>query len=88
MLLTKKKQLIIKKHQVHKTDTGSPEIQVAVLSEKIKELTNHLKKHKNDNHSRKGLLQMVADRRTLLNYLSKKDDKRYKSLIKKLNLKK
>ncbi len=88
MLLTKKKQIIIKKYQTHKTDTGSPEIQIAVLSEKIKELTSHLKKHKNDNHSRKGLLQMVADRRTLLNYLSKKDEKRYKSLIKKLNLKK
>lgn len=87
MLSGKKKQNIIKKFQVHKTDTGSPEIQIAVLTEEIKELAGHLKKHKKDNHSRRGLLQMVADRRKLMAYLSKKDEKRYKTLVKKLELK-
>jgi small subunit ribosomal protein S15 len=88
MLTTKKKQNIIKKTQVHKTDTGSPEVQIAILTEQIKELAKHLKKHHKDHHSRRGLLQMVADRRALMAYLSKKDEKRYKALVKKLELKK
>lgn len=67
-------------------DTGSPEVQVALLTEQIKELTEHLGKHKKDNHSRKGLLKMVAKRRRLLNFLERKDEKRYKALLKKLKL--
>jgi len=88
MLTTKRKQNIIKKFQTTKTDTGSPEVQIAILTEEIKQLAKHLKKHHKDNHSRKGLLQMVADRRSLMGYLSKKDEKRYSSLVKKLELKK
>ena len=72
---------------VHATDTGSPEVQVAILSRRIEELTSHLKKNAKDNHSRRGLLAMVADRRTHLKYLEKKHPKRYNSLVKKLDLK-
>ena len=86
MLATKKKQTIIKKHRIHDTDTGSPEVQVAVLSTKISELTKHLKKHKKDNHSRRGLIKMVADRRTHLKYLERKDKTRYNALVKKMDL--
>lgn len=88
MLTTKKKSGIIEKHKAHGTDTGSPEVQIALLSEKIEELAKHLKKHKKDNHSRRGLLKMVADRRTLMSYLAKKNKKRYDSIVKKLGLKK
>ena len=88
MLKSKKKQSIIEKYKVHKIDTGSPEVQVAVLSAEIDTLAKHLKKHSKDNHSRRGLLKMVADRRRLLTYLQKKDEKRYDSLIKKIGLKK
>lgn len=88
MLKTKKKQKVIGEFKVHDKDTGSPEVQVALLSEKIDELAKHLKKHKKDNHSRRGLLKMVSDRRTLMNYLSKKDKKRYDTLAKKIGLKK
>lgn len=88
MLTPKKKQNIIGKYKVHDKDTGSSEVQVAILTEQIKALTGHLKKHKKDNSSRRGLLKMVADRRALMNYLSKKDGKRHKTLAKKLNLKK
>ena len=88
MLTTKKKQDVIKKNKVHDKDTGSSEVQVALLSEEIKTLTLHLKKHKKDMSSRRGLLKMVADRRALLNYLAKQDETRYKALTKKLNLKK
>ena len=87
MLATKKKQSIIKKHRVHDKDTGSPEVQVAVLSVQITELTKHLKKHKKDNHSRRGLIKMVADRRTHLKYLERKDKTRYNALVKKMDLK-
>ncbi len=73
---------------IHDKDTGSPEVQVAVLSRRIEELTDHLKKNKKDKHSRRGLLQMVANRQTHLNYLLKKDSKRYNTLVKKLGLKK
>lgn len=69
-------------------DTGSPEVQVALLTAQIEELTLHLKQHKKDNHSRKGLLKMVAKRRRLLNFLERKDEKRYKEVIKRLDLNK
>lgn len=83
---TKKKSKIIKKFATSKGDTGSPEVQVAILTEKIKELTEHLKVHNKDNHSRKGLLKMVSKRRRLLNYLRKKEEDRYKQLITSLDL--
>jgi small subunit ribosomal protein S15 len=86
MLATKKKQTVIKKHQIHDKDTGSPEVQVAVLSTQIAELAKHLKKHKKDNHSRRGLIKMVADRRTHLKYLERKDKSRYEALVKKMDL--
>lgn len=88
MLTKQKKAKAIKETAVHDRDTGSPEVQVAILSKKIDELTSHLKKHLKDKHSRRGLLQMVADRRTHLKYLEDKDKKRYAALVKKLGLKK
>ncbi|HYC34731.1 MAG TPA: 30S ribosomal protein S15 [Candidatus Paceibacterota bacterium] len=88
MLTKTKKAKIIKETQVHETDTGSPEVQIAVLTKRIDELASHLKKHKKDNHSRKGLLQLVADRQSHMKYLQRKDAKRYASLLKKLDLKK
>lgn len=88
MLTKSKKQRIIKTVQVHEKDTGSPEAQIAVLSERITELTGHLKKHQKDNHSRRGLLQLVADRQSHLKYLQKKNPERYLALIEKLDLKK
>lgn len=87
MLATKKKQAIIKKNQVHEKDTGSTEVQVSVLSAQIDELSKHLKKHKKDNGSRRGLIKMVADRRGHLKYLERKDKARYDALTKKLELK-
>ena len=81
-LNTKSKQEVIKKFAQGKGDTGSPEVQVALLTEKITKLTEHLKAHKKDNHSRRGLLSMVNKRRRLLSYLQKKDLKRFQSLIK------
>ncbi|OHA84144.1 MAG: 30S ribosomal protein S15 [Candidatus Yonathbacteria bacterium RIFCSPLOWO2_01_FULL_47_33b] len=87
MITTKQKQNIIKKVQVHATDTGSPEAQVAILSKRIDELAAHLKKNHKDNHSRRGLLQMVADRRTHLNYLKRKSRDRYEVIVKKVGLK-
>ncbi|MDD3532208.1 MAG: 30S ribosomal protein S15 [Candidatus Shapirobacteria bacterium] len=82
------KEKIIKKFAVEKGDTGSPEIQVALLTNQINKLANHLKEHKKDVHSRRGLLSMVSKRRRLLNYLSSRYQKRYQELIKKLELKK
>lgn len=88
-MLTKRKKInAIKDVRLHDTDTGSVEAQVGLLSKKIDELAKHLKKNKKDVHSRKGLLGMVSDRRKHLGYLEKKDPKRYKSLVKKLGLKK
>ena len=87
MLTKQKKTRIIKEVAVHDKDTGSPEVQVAILSKKIDELASHLKRNLKDNHSRRGLLQMVADRRTHLKYLEGKDKKRYNALVKKLDLK-
>lgn len=86
MLATKKKQAIIKKNQIHEKDTGSPEVQVAVISAAILELSKHLKKHKKDNHSRRGLIKMVADRRTHLKYLERTSKPRYNALMKKIEL--
>jgi small subunit ribosomal protein S15 len=88
MLTKNKKQRIIKTVKVHETDTGSPEVQIAVLSRRIDDLAAHLKKNKKDKHSRRGLLGLVADRKTHMKYLEKKDVKRYNALIKKLDLKK
>lgn len=88
-MLTKRQKInVIKDVQIHGTDTGSAESQVALLTKKIDELAKHLKKNPKDNHSRKGLLGMVADRQSHLRYLAKKSEKRYKSLIKKVGLKK
>ncbi len=86
MLAKKKKQTVIKKNQVHEKDSGSPEVQVAVLSTQIDELAKHLKKHKKDNSSRRGLIKMVADRRKHLKYLERKDKTRYNALMKKMEL--
>ena len=88
MLTTKQKSKIIKEVAIHDKDTGSPEVQVSILTKKIAELADHLKKHAKDNHSRRGLLAMVADRQTHLNYLKKKYPRRYSSITKKLDLKK
>jgi len=82
MLTKKKKQAIIKKAAIKDDDTGSPEVQVALLTERISALSKHLKKNTKDRHSRRGLLQMVADRRKHLKYLEKKDSKRYKEVLK------
>ena len=87
-LKTDKKLTIIKKFATQKGDTGSPEVQIALLTERITELTDHLKTHAKDNHSRRGLLAMVSKRRRLLNYLNRKDKKRYQAIITKLKLKK
>lgn len=88
MLTKRKKVNAIKDVQLHGEDTGSPEAQVAILSKRINELTVHLKKNHKDNHSRRGLLQMVADRRKHLKYLEKKSKQRYSALVKQLGLKK
>lgn len=81
-----RKAEIINEFKVHDNDTGSPEVQIAVLTEEITNLNEHLRTHKKDHHSRRGLLKMVGKRRNLLNYLRKKDISRYRDLIKKLNL--
>ena len=83
-----RKQEIISTYKRDENDTGSPEVQIALLTERIKELTEHLKVHKKDNHSRRGLLKMVGKRRNLLNYLSKKDINRYREIAQKLSLRK
>ncbi|MBY0293731.1 30S ribosomal protein S15 [Patescibacteria group bacterium] len=88
MLTRTKKLKVVKEAAIHDKDTGSPEVQIAILSKRIDELTSHLKKHLKDKHSRRGLLQMVADRRTHLKYLESNDKKRYGAIIKKLGLKK
>jgi small subunit ribosomal protein S15 len=86
-LTTKQKQKVTKEIKRHDKDTGSPEYQIALFTESIKKLTNHLKKNKKDFHSRRGLLQMVSKRRRLMAYLLKTDEKAYKKIIKKLGLK-
>ncbi|HSX24390.1 MAG TPA: 30S ribosomal protein S15 [Candidatus Andersenbacteria bacterium] len=82
-----RKQSIIKKYKIHTEDTGSPEVQIAIFSEKIEELAGHLKNNKKDHHSRRGLLGMVSKRKRLLSYLKRQDEKRYQALTKKLGLK-
>jgi len=82
------KQGIITQYKVHENDTGSPEVQIAILTERINQLNEHLKVHKKDHHSRRGLLMMVGQRRGLLNYLKEKNIERYREIIGKLNLRK
>lgn len=88
MLKRTKKKKIIETHKVHKTDTGSADVQIAVLTEEIKSLTSHLKKHPKDNHSRRGLLGMVSKRKKLLDWLKNENERRYKKIVKELGLKK
>lgn len=85
-LVTEKKQAIIAANRLHESDTGSPEVQIAILTERIGQLTEHLKIHKKDHHSRRGLLQMVGQRRALLNYLRAKDVARYRATLERLGL--
>jgi len=87
MLTTRKKTNIIKDFKQHETDTGSSEVQIALLTKQIEELTTHLKKHRKDNHSRRGLLKMVGKRKKLLDYLKKGNLKNFSSVSKKLGLK-
>ena len=87
MISKSKKQEVIEKYRRDEKDTGSPEVQIALLTERINELTEHLKSNPNDNHSRRGLL-MVGNRRNLLNYLGKKDVQRYRDIVAKLGLRK
>ena len=82
------KQELIETYRVHETDTGSPEVQIAILTERINHLNEHLKENKNDHHSRRGLLKMVGQRRRLLDYLIKKDITRYRAIIAKLGIRK
>ena len=86
MAVVENKEEIMREHQTHEGDTGSPEVQVAVLTRRIAHLTEHLREHKHDYHSRQGLLKMVGRRRRLLKYLQKKDVERYRALIAKLGL--
>jgi small subunit ribosomal protein S15 len=86
MLVTEKKQEIIKNFKLHESDTGSPEVQVAILTERINYLTEHFKVHKKDHHSRRGLLKIVGQRRRLLDYLKKKDVERYRAIIGRLGI--
>ena len=86
MLAPEKKQEIIEKYKTHDGDTGSPEVQIALLSERISHLTDHFKTHKGDHHSRRGLLKMVGRRRRLLDYVKRKDVGRYKSIMESLGL--
>ena len=88
MLLKQQKSEIIDTHSHHEGDTGSPEVQIALLTKRINDLTEHLKIHKKDHHSRRGLLIMVGKRRNLLNYLTKKDINRYRAIIEKLGIRK
>ena len=88
MLRKEQKTAIIDANRTHENDTGSPEVQIAILTARIQELTEHLKVHIHDNHSRRGLLKMVGKRRNLLDYLQKKDIERYRALIAKLGIRK
>ena len=88
MLLKEEKTAVIEANKTHENDTGSPEVQIAILTRRINDLTEHLKVHKNDHHSRRGLLKMVGHRRNLLAYLQKKDINRYRAIIEKLGIRK
>jgi small subunit ribosomal protein S15 len=87
-LSQEQKQVLINEFKVHENDTGSPEVQIAILTNKINYLNEHLRVHKKDHHSRRGLLKMVGHRRNLLNYLRKKDINRYRKVVEKLGLRK
>ena len=87
-MLPEEKTAIMKEYATHEGDTGSPEVQIAVLTRRINDLTEHLKEHKKDHHSRRGLLKMVGQRRNLLNYLMKTDIERYRSIIARLGIRK
>ena len=88
MITKDQKTAVIDANRTHENDTGSPEVQIAILTARITELTEHLKVHKKDNHSRRGLLKMVGKRRRLLDYLAKKDIERYRAVIAKLGIRK
>ena len=88
MIRKDEKTAVIEANRTHPTDTGSPEVQIAILTARIQELTEHLKIHKHDNHSRRGLLKMVGKRRGLLDYLKEKDIMRYRAIVEALNLRK
>ena len=88
MMQKDQKTAIIEANRTHATDTGSPEVQVAILTERINQLTEHLKVHAQDNHSRRGLYKMIGKRRSLLDYLAKKDIERYRAIIAKLGIRK
>ena len=88
MITKDQKSNVIESNRTHDSDTGSPEVQIAILTERIRQLTEHLKIHKKDNHSRLGLLKMVGKRRRLLDYLAKKDINRYRAIIAKLGIRK
>ena len=88
MLTKSTKHKVISTVKIHDKDTGSPEVQIGILTKKIEELASHLKTHKKDNHSRRGLLQMVADRQSHMKYLQKKNAKRYTAILKKMDIKK
>ena len=88
MLLKEKKTAIIESNKTHENDTGSPEVQIAILTKRINDLTEHLKTHQKDHHSRRGLFKMVGKRRNLLGYLQKKDIERYRAIIAKLGIRK
>ena len=88
MMRKEEKAAVIEANHMHETDTGSPEVQIAVLTKRIADLTEHLKEHKKDNHSRRGLFKMVGRRRNLLNYLKKTDIERYRAIVEKLGIRK
>ena len=88
MLLKEEKSKVIAEYATHEGDTGSPEVQIAILTKRINDLTEHLKTHKKDHHSRRGLLKMVGQRRNLLNYVMTKDIERYRSIIARLGIRK
>ena len=88
MMRKEEKAAVIEANRMHETDTGSPEVQIAVLTKRIADLTEHLKEHKQDNHSRRGLFKMVGRRRNLLNYLKKTDIERYRAIVEKLGIRK
>ncbi len=88
MLTNEKKQELISTYRTHEADTGSSEVQIAILTERIRYLTEHLKEHKKDHHSRRGLLKLVGQRRGLLSYLQNKDIEKYRTIIQKLGLRK
>lgn len=88
MIRKEEKTAVINENRTHEKDTGSPEVQIAILTARINELTDHLRVHRHDNHSRRGLLKMVGKRRKMLDYLSKKDIERYRAIIAKLGLRK